>query len=455
METNQRRSHDEQGFALPSVLFLLTILALISSSIISLQYFRRQQVASDIAHVKAEYAAQSGIARMISDMDKGYRFDSSAKENSYKYPDQSKADVTAIPWGAFLLLKSDGYYNRTKSIRRALVGTLPTGTLEKALVFNNANHQLVLAGDSFIKGDILVGQAGVTVGVLPGSWTPKNVPVEGVTQRVSATSVTPFDPSAMLSQISYGEELLSQAKKGIANAFIFPEIHSANQVQFRKIPDSVATVVVKGDLQFSDTLTRGESPLTVLVLGNLSIDSHAEVSGLIRFIVEGSIAIHGDVSVDHIIFVTADSIQIGPQVSLSGQFFAPKVRMQSASTVRYPSVVVSYSPQNSTKNQQITLENGCRFEGTLMLLEASNSSKQNDLVRVDAGVLLVGHLYSEAKTTLDGRVVGSVNTRDFYFYQAPTIYNGWIRTGKIDRTALPGGFLAPVGFLSSPHFDVL
>jgi hypothetical protein len=56
---------------------------------------------------------------------------------------------------------------------------------------------------------------------------------------------------------------------------------------------------------------------------------------------------------------------------------------------------------------------------------------------------------------LDGRVIGTVMTKDFFFYQAPTKYSGWLRTGSINRKILPQGFLMPVGFSSNPQLDVL
>jgi Tfp pilus assembly protein PilX len=61
----------ERGFALPSVLFLVTILSLLAASIITLHYFLRQTSLIEVAKVKAEYAAESGIANAISQLKSG------------------------------------------------------------------------------------------------------------------------------------------------------------------------------------------------------------------------------------------------------------------------------------------------------------------------------------------------------------------------------------------------
>jgi hypothetical protein len=48
-----------------------------------------------------------------------------------------------------------------------------------------------------------------------------------------------------------------------------------------------------------------------------------------------------------------------------------------------------------------------------------------------------------------------VMTNDFYFYEQPTQYYGWLRSGRIDRSALPAGFLVPPGFSEKVHLEVL
>src|SRR5690242_6671704 len=58
----------EQGFALPSILFLVTILSLVAASVIGLQYFMKNIALIDVVKVKAEYAAESGLAKALNDL---------------------------------------------------------------------------------------------------------------------------------------------------------------------------------------------------------------------------------------------------------------------------------------------------------------------------------------------------------------------------------------------------
>ena len=55
----------EGGFALPSILMLVTILSLFSATVLSFQYFDRLIAIREVSKVKAEYASESGIAAAL------------------------------------------------------------------------------------------------------------------------------------------------------------------------------------------------------------------------------------------------------------------------------------------------------------------------------------------------------------------------------------------------------
>ncbi len=88
----------EKGFALPSVLLPVIILTLASASIISTQYLRRRVSARAIAEVKADYAAQSGRAKVISFLDAQRKFSS----DSTGWIDDYTSLMEALPASAGL-----------------------------------------------------------------------------------------------------------------------------------------------------------------------------------------------------------------------------------------------------------------------------------------------------------------------------------------------------------------
>src|SRR5438045_1743119 len=92
----------ERGFALPSILLLVTILSLIAASIIGLQYFMKQIVLTDIGKIKAAYAAESGIARALNSYRSPQSPLSPTPFNHFKFEDGSEAQTQLQPWGMFL-----------------------------------------------------------------------------------------------------------------------------------------------------------------------------------------------------------------------------------------------------------------------------------------------------------------------------------------------------------------
>jgi hypothetical protein len=58
---------------------------------------------------------------------------------------------------------------------------------------------------------------------------------------------------------------------------------------------------------------------------------------------------------------------------------------------------------------------------------------------------VTGVVYSTTRIESDGDIMGSVLTNDFYFYEEPTTYLGWLKRGSIDRVNLPAWYSAPIG----------
>ncbi len=79
----------------------------------------------------------------------------------------------------------------------------------------------------------------------------------------------------------------------------------------------------------------------------------------------------------------------------------------------------------------------------------------DDGIVLENGASITGAVYCGEKMTLDGTVVGTVITNDFYFYQSPTRYYGWLRSGTIDRRALPKGYMMPIGLSSDKQLAVI
>jgi cytoskeletal protein CcmA (bactofilin family) len=161
--------------------------------------------------------------------------------------------------------------------------------------------------------------------------------------------------------------------------------------------------------------------------------------------------IPANILIDTPIIYSQKGIVVENSAEITAQLFADSIVVKSKSTLRYPSVVATLSgPGNKT----VQIETGAHIEGTVLSF-SGNDQRTPGLVTIHPGAEVTGLVYAEDRLTLDGSVRGIVIAKDFYFYEAPTTYLGWIRSGTIDRSRLPNSFLLPLGVSSSPQYEVL
>ena len=245
----------DHGFALPSILFLITILTVVALSVISFVAVQHQLALRDIAKLKAEYAAQSGIAAMCAQ--------SGGIVRSVGFDDGSRAQVTVTPWGMYQIVRSEGRFGKESSVRVALAGLRPSGEFRNALVFSNPNHELVLAGGCSITGDVVVGLAGVTTGKLRNIPAPSGVPITGrITQEPS-----PALPVVRTDQLRSETYNYPAPPNGTKSASVEFAKTPEGALRLGTIPDSMEYVYIAGNASFTDTVTRREQPLSIVVNG--------------------------------------------------------------------------------------------------------------------------------------------------------------------------------------------
>ena len=176
------------------------------------------------------------------------------------------------------------------------------------------------------------------------------------------------------------------------------------------------------------------------------------MEGPLSVICEDSIFVGPEASLHHVVLYSRKAICVEGARLSSTQLLAPRISIDSATVATYPSAFVSLAPGGAAlQRQSIDLKRGSQLEGFVYL----DSPLGDDLVTVEALARVTGAIYSTARLTLDGTVEGSVVVGDLYFYEAPTMHLGWLRSGKIDRTALPEGFLVPSVFAGTPSFGIL
>jgi cytoskeletal protein CcmA (bactofilin family) len=432
---------DDSGFALPSVLMLVMLLTLVSLSVLLLQHIRHLEALAGVARVKSDFAAQSAIA--LASTERAF----SEHGRLLTFQDSSSALVRTIPWGILKLALAEGRSGRITSRRTALLGAQPPAPYKNAICYDSPSRQLILTGSTEITGSVFTGPMGAAVGSLPGERQPRHLPVAGTVTRMPGTLLPPVDRQMLSATF---EPFVSFLTRGSA-ASTSPGSHSNPVGGVRGdsvwIPDSAESVDLSGNTVFARKLIRHDRPLTVRVQGSLAITGSAVVEGAIAFFVRGGVRIERGARIENVVVMSGDSIVVENGVTMRGQLIAPLIRVDENCTFTYPSVLCS-SPLSGAKGQHMELAAGVRCEGMVILFSGTGTASPGqpgtgNLLVLHQGATVLGAIYSEGPVTLDGTVIGSVMASDFFFYQAPTSYLGWLRSAHIDRSGLPDGFAVP------------
>jgi len=446
----------EQGYALPSILFLITILSVVILSILALQYFQRQNIQTATAKVKADYAAQSGISKIFAELKSKSDLPliGQTTGRSYDLSDGEKTSVTIEWWGSYLYVRSIGSFRRINETRFALAGQTPTERFKNALVFSNKSHQLVLTGLTHIKGDVIVGPAGVSIGTLSNYPTPRIMPIEGNVKRDPQIDIQDFD---LVKQYDYYNALLGGTFPQSAEQGSIQYLQSESNLHISSgtIKPVTKYIFVKGNAIIDSALMRRDVPLNIIIDGEVTFGADVHIDGLVCIVSSQSMRIKNIAHIDGAILYSRKEITVEPAAILSAQIIAPAIQIEGGAKMLYPSTLISYvKKDNNEPRKGIQIKNGAQVEGTI-IVSAEDNTQNIVLLNIESGAKISGFVVSNTPITLDGSVDGCVQTKDFYFYQSPTTYLGWLRSARIDREALPKSALMTVGVDSLSQLQIL
>ena len=432
----------EDGYALPSILMLVTILSLVAYSVLALEYLERKSALLDVARIKAEHAAQSGIVCMASEIQVGSLTGSVREFSLY---DGSRAFVRVVPWGALYLIESRGVVGKVTATRRATLGARPGKAFSLALSLGNTSHQLILTGDASIIGDVAVGPAGVSTGQLHGYPTPPFVPIQGKVTNLAARDVPEVNTERIRFIANYYRNML----EGIGQS---TEMRGSASSSFTTHPDSLRSIVIPPGSVITDSIARPYERLYILCRGNVIVSPRARLVGLITIVSTDSILIESGANNSGCVLVAEKGIRARGSFLSSVQFISPKIVLESGCQVKYPSIVLSIPlDPGAPSTQSLVISKNVNIEGFVGMF----SPRGDDVLDLELGSHVLGAVFSSARLSLDGDLIGSASTSDLFFYEAPRSYFGWKRAGKIDRPKLPEAFLTAPIFAGNLEISVL
>ncbi len=214
-------------------------------------------------------------------------------------------------------------------------------------------------------------------------------------------------------------------------------------------------IFVKGNAIIDSALIRREVPLNIVIDGEVIFSTDVHIDGLVCIMSSQSMRIKNTVHIDGSILYSQKEITVEPAAILTAQIIAPVIQIEGGAKILYPSTLISYVKKDNNDPQKgIQIKNGAQVEGTI-IVGAEDNTQNNALMNIESAAKITGVIISNTPITLDGSVDGCVQTKDFYSYQSPTTYLGWLRSARIDRGALPKSALTTVGTDSLSQLQVL
>jgi hypothetical protein len=424
----------------------------------SVAFVDRKMALNQVYETQAEFAAQNGVISAIMELEQyaAWLRNPGILNLSFSYPDESRTDVTLHPWGSLILAESDGKSHSQHGFRRALLASEPGGTFSNALVLGNTDHSLVLTGTSTIVGDVVVGKAGVSTGSLQNHRTPGRIPITGNVAVSNQSRLPDFDFPILNNQVNLFEQLLEGDPHltTLADDALTLMRWGEGVLSVEMIPDSVGLVECLGGVMIVGSLRRQRAPLYIVVRGPATI--RAELAGPAAICASDSILVEPEALLLHSLIYSRRRLDLKAVNQSTAQFIAPRIYVGQNCRLSYPSALVSFSrPTGRPEFQFISLAAGAHVEGTVLLVGGNASDPARSLIDIDGSAKVIGSILTDQYVTLDGEVQGSLITHDLYFYEPPTTYLGWIRTGRIDRSALPDGFLVSPNMADGQKLEIL
>lgn len=382
-------------------LFLLTILLLLLSSLISYSLIRKTDTINALQKSILERNVNSAISLLL-DPEVFPEKDISHKISLFGNTDDSVL-IKRSHWGAFEVIEASYQWRNFYCSQIALCGDYKHTAISPALTIFDSYKPLCISGTTFLKGIIDVPKEGI-----------KSVPVDGkyYTRK-----------ELVFGKITIGEFKLPRIK---------PQLESLNPVSILAQYTGIARIAEYILPVFSDTLINSFTNEAVILYSR-------DILTLDHCLIKGKVIIISNTEVNILkTSMISDAIVCGKVITIesgfkgTGQFIASDSLLCSQScTFPFPSVLAVI---NQSKSPAPFLQLGKKSSvmGTILCYSKDKLKSFTPMVLLEKESILTGSLYSNQQVCLLGSVYGNISTTGFYYRSPSGIYDNYLVDGTID-----------------------
>lgn len=375
--------------ALQMVLVVSVIIIILLFAFISLLYFQQKM---ELKH--------ANYSESIYENQQVFEYVKTAKnpaKNIQLFSTKTNSSITQKQWGIFNLLQVNTKTTKEEFKQIALIGnSIPK---RKALYLKDKNQQLILVGNTTIKGDAALPKRGVNSGNIAGNTYRKDQFIYGSIEQ----------SNSQLPTITNQQNIRSFLKTYTNDSIAYFDIDEA-----RTLKNSFAKKTLVH--QRNGTI----DIVNINLIGNIIIESDA----LIR--------VHASSYLEDVILIAPKiEIQTGFKGNLQA-FASQNITIQQQTKLNYPSALMLFdNSQKTVKENQIRIEKNSEVKGAIGYFSNNTSYSYTTQILIDEKAVINGEVYCTKNIDLRGAIFGTVYTDSFITKQYGGTYINHIYNGTI------------------------
>ncbi|MBL4669089.1 MAG: hypothetical protein JKY30_07475 [Flavobacteriales bacterium] len=397
--------------ALLYAMFLIIVIAIISSSFILVNYYNSAYVIGSLKQEQLYRDASSGINYGLS-FHQEIPLNSTIEIDLFN-DEQHKVNVGKKQWGAFYILSAEAKWKNKLAVKSALIGANINEGEKIALYLADQNKPLSLTGRTIITGNCYLPKAGVKRAYIEGKSFVGNKLINGLK----------YNSQKSLPKIN--NELINENMKSFSPTL------------------SITDSVLDYELFFEqDSIINSFQNKTLVLYSPLTIN-------LSNKIIEGNIIIKSDkqilVSSSTIItnvILYAKGIILEKNTKGTMQIFAQdSIWIEEKCQLNYPSVIALIGKGNTEISRKIIIEEDVLIKGVVFLYNENFDRKHQALISIGEKSEITGQVYSSELLELKGKVIGGVFCKKLLLKTPSSVYENHLMDAVINRKDLSEYFV--------------
>ncbi len=397
--------------ALLYALFLIIVIAIISSSFILVNYYNSAFVLQSLKQEQLYKDVSSGVNYGLS-FHEEIPINSQVEVDLYD-DEQHEILLEKKHWGAFYILTAAAKWKNKSATKSALIGANIHEGEQVALYLSDENKPLSLTGKTQITGNCYLPKAGVKRAYIEGKSFVGNKLINGTT----------FNSSKTLPPVS--KELIDENFKNF-----FPD---------EGINDSLMDYELFLE---QDTITNSFQNKTLVLYSPLQIELFNKViDGNIRIKSDKNIVVDQSTEITNAVLYAKGVVLKQNTVGTIQVFAQDSVAIAEDCLLKYPSVVALIGKGNATENRKVVVGKGAQIKGSVFLYNENYDRKKQAIVSIGEGAEITGQVYSSEVLELKGNIVGGAYCKKLLLKTPSSVYENHLMDAVINRAELSEYFV--------------